>query len=389
MVDAVINLCTSFIIQVWVFRQAGRHLPEYNAYKLERNKNFLEMLQNPNDVAEVTMQPIRRYNLDAAILFSDILVVLQALGFEVAMPGGLGITVPNPITTVEDFHERMPKGRIDIHEKLPHVIQSVKLIKQQLQDNIPLIGFSGAPWTLMFYLLGGTSKKNKSIGSDWLQQHPAESTLLLERLTTVVIDYLSAQIDAGADIIQVFEAMGDFINPEHFHTFALPCLARIASELKRKYPEIPLMVFPKGASYSLEALQTAGYDVVTLDTQVDRSTIRSRLQAEWTRQQELTKQVGHNGIHSTEQECDSLDKTSGACIQGNFDVKLLRKGTADRPGLSVADIQHATKDMLCALGPQRLIANLGEGLTGTEDPVLVAAFIDAVHSMSAEMIAEI
>jgi len=346
------------------------------------------MLQNPNDVAEVTMQPIRRYNLDAAILFSDILVVLQALGFEVAMPGGLGITVPNPITSIEDFHTRMPKGRIDILEKLPHVIQSVKLIKQQLQDNIPLIGFSGAPWTLMFYLLGGTSKKNKTIGSDWLQQHPVESTLLLERLTTVVIDYLSAQIDAGADIIQVFEAMGDFINPEHFNTFAMPCLVRIASELKLKYPEIPLMVFPKGASYSLEALQTAGYDVVTLDTQVDRSTIRSRLQAEWTRQQEL-KQADHNGIHSTEQVCDTLDSTTGACIQGNFDVQLLRKGTTDSPGLSVADIQHATKEMLRALGPQRLIANLGEGLTGAEDPLLVAAFIDAVHSMSAEMINEI
>lgn len=345
------------------------------------------MLQDPNDVAEVTMQPIRRYNLDAAILFSDILVVLQALGFEVAMPGGLGITVPNPITSVEDFHARMPVDRIDIHEKLPHVIQSVKLIKQQLEDRIPLIGFSGAPWTLMFYLLGGTSKKNKTVGSDWLQRHPIESTQLLDRLTTIVIDYLSAQIDAGADIIQVFEAMGDFISIEHFHTFAMPCLTRIASELKLKHPDVPLMVFPKGASYSLEALQSAGYDVVTLDTEVDRNTIRGRLQAERAHQQEL-KQAKNNGIHSTALECVERDTTTGVCIQGNFDAKLLRKGTVDSPGHSVSDIQSATREMLRVLGPQRLIANLGEGLTGAEDPVLVAAFIDAVHSVSSEMIAD-
>lgn len=361
---------------MWVFRQAGRHLPEYNAYKVKRNRNFLELLQDPVDVAEVTMQPIRRYDLDAAILFSDILVVLQALGFEVAMPGGLGITVPNPIVSVEDMNQRMPAGRVDIHEKLPHVIRAVELIKQQLKDEIPLIGFSGAPWTLMYYLLGGTSKKNQAVGSDWLREHPRESAQLLDKLTTVVIDYLGAQVEAGADVLQVFEAMGDYLSAEDFDAFAMPCLARIAAELKAKYPHVPLMVFPKGASHSLEALQSAGYDVVTLDGQVDRSTIRGRLKGEAERQHASKNSAG-----------GATECAGGVCVQGNLDVKLLRKGTVDAPSLRPSDIHAATREMLRALGPQRLIANLGEGLTGAEDPELVKAFVDAVHSVSAELIA--
>lgn len=323
------------------------------------------------------MQPIRRYNLDAAILFSDILVVLQALGFEVAMPGGQGITVPHSIVSVEDMLKRMPAGRVDIHEKLPHVIRAVQLIKQQLKDEIPLIGFSGAPWTLMFYLLGGTSKKNKTVGSDWLREHPQESTYMLDKLTSVVIDYLGAQIEAGADILQVFEAMGDYLSAEDFDTFAMPCLARIAVELKLKYPHVPLMVFPKGAAHSLEALQTAGYDVVTLDSQVDRSTIRARLHAEAERQR-ASKNVGLGDVSNC---------AGGVCIQGNFDVKLLHRGTTGAPPVHTSDIHTATRVMLRALGPQKLIANLGEGLTGAEDPDLVKAFVDAVHSVSEELIA--
>ena len=311
------------------------------------------------------MQPLRRYNLDAAILFSDILVVLQALGFEVAMPGGLGITVPEPILSVEDMKKRMPLGLVDVRNKLAHVIRSVELIKQQLGDTVPLIGFSGAPWTLMYYLLGGTSKKNKSVGSDWLKQHPEEGTQLLDQLTAVVIDYLSAQVEAGVDVIQVFEAMGDYLDKEDFNAFAMPCLRRIAQEMKLRHPNIPIMVFPKGASHSLEALQTAGYDVVTLDAQVDRSTIRSRLLSEAT--------------------CQSIGQPA-ACIQGNFDVTLLRKGTSEMAALRRSAIYEATREMLVALEPQKLIANLGEGLTGSEDPELVAAFIDAVHDVSEELI---
>eukprot|EP01036_Dinobryon_divergens_P026912 gene26912-35608_t len=346
---------------VWVFRQAGRHLPEYNLYKKEKGKNFLELLNNPIDVAECTMQPIRRYNLDAAILFSDILVILQALGIEVSMPGGLGITVPNPILNPEDLHLRIPKA-LDVKSTLGHVIEAVSLIKQELKGSVPLIGFSAAPWTLMYYLLGGSSKKNQKVASYWLRNHPDDSKALLDLLTTIVIDYLSAQIEAGADLIQVFEAMGEYISPEDFDLWALPCLQKIASELKTLHPTVPLLVFPRGAGYAITSLQAAGYDVVSLDTRVDRKKSR----------QDLKTAFDATGSGS---------RKYPASVQGNLDVKLLEAGAA-----SEEELLKSTRLMLEELGTQRLIANLGEGLTGKEDPALVAAFIDGVHSISAEII---
>lgn len=395
--DLMIRAAKGEIVEktpVWVFRQAGRHLPEYMEYKKDKGKNFLEMLDDPVDVAECTMQPIRRYDLDAAILFSDILVILQALGMEVTMPGGVGIQVPSPIASPQEFYDRIPL-QIDVSVQLKHVVDAVKLIKEELKGKVPLIGFSAAPWTLMYYMLGGSSKKNQEVASSWLKENPTESKLIMDLLTNVVIDYLSAQIQAGADMVQVFEAMGMFISEEDFYEWALPSMKTIATTLKAKHPDVPLMVFPRGACYSIVALQQSGYDVVTLDTEAERQSSRAL----------LDQNVSPSAAKWSPGLVISAEGTAGLCkgargaasIQGNFDVKLLERlptqateATEDTEietvDMRVKTVKAATRDMLTAFGPQKLIANLGEGLTGKEDPIFVGAFIDAVHSISEELI---
>lgn len=346
-------------VPVWLFRQAGRHLPEYTAYKEKTNKNFLELLQYPEDVAECTMQPVRRYDLDAAILFSDILVIAEAFGIDVEMPGGVGILVPKPLASPAEVESRLPK-EVDVKDKLSHVLESVSLIRKKLVEegrDIPLIGFSAAPWTLMFYMVGGSSKKNKELGEKWLVEHPEESQELLRRLTKVVIDYLSAQVEAGAHMLQVFEAMGMMITPPSFEKYAFPCMVEIAAELKRRHPDVPLLVFPRGACYANTMLQEAGYDVVTMDCETDVSETRTKL---------ASSPFG------------PYLKDQPAAIQGNLDPAVLRS----KLGSDVDAVKEATRALFRDAGVQGLIANLGEGLRGDEDPELVTALVDFIHSES-------
>lgn len=348
---------------LWLFRQAGRHLPEYQQYKKQKGKNFLELLADPESVAECTMQPIRRYPVDAAILFSDILVVPEALGVEVTMPGGVGIQVPHPLKEPEEVAIRLPAVEHItsefIREKLGHVLEAVKAIRRQMREegkSIPLIGFSAAPWTLLFYMVGGTSQKNTSIGVEWLEKHPVESQKLLDLLTKVVIEYMSAQVEEGCHMLQIFEAMGMMIDDAKFERYALPCLATMGRTLKDRYPDTPLMVFCRGKCNLNDKVAALGYfDVITIDGSVDRSKVR-----------------------------DIIGRS--VSLQGNYDPRELIPDTENTK--SPETVRQTAKQMLEELGPERLIANLGEGLGGKESPELVQAFVDAIHEESAVIISK-
>merc|ERR1711957_37916 len=243
-----------------------------------------------------------------------------------------------------------------VSEKLGFVTESIGLILQKMKEegfDIPLIGFSGAPFTLLHYMIGGSSRKNTDISKKWFKEHPEASRKLLDVLTNTIIEYMAAQVEAGAHMLQLFEAMGMMLEEEDFEEFALPCLESICKVLKRRYPDVPLMVFRRGACFANEKLSRMGFDVVTIDGSVDRN--------------EAREAVG--------------DRTG---LQGNYDPKELIFAN----GKTVDTVKESAKKMLKDLGPQRLIANLGEGLGGKESPTLVKAFIDAIHEESELMISD-
>lgn len=344
---------------VWLFRQAGRHLPEYQAYKERLNKNFLELLADPVAVAECTMQPLRRYPLDAAILFSDILVLVEALGIPITMPGGVGIQVPEPLKDPSEVESRLvATDKLTsswVQEHLCHVLSAVRQIRTQMTTesiSVPLIGFSAAPYTLLYYMIGGSSKKNTDIGTKWLAEHPKESQQLLDKLTKLVIEYMSAQVENGCHMLQIFEAMGMMIDDENFEKFALPCLATIGKELQARHPQVPIMVFARGACQMNKKLADLKcFNVITIDGSVDRGTVR--------------------GIVGPD-----------ACLQGNYDPAELIPDN----GKTAETVRASTKQLLRDLGTQKLIANLGEGLGGKESPELVDIFVKAIHEESEAMI---
>ncbi len=255
---------------------------------------------------------------------------------------------------------RLPSS-IDVRVSLAHVLESVRRINATIaaeKRNVPLIGFSAAPWTLMYYMVGGSSKRGTDRGMRWLREHPADSRALLALLTDVVIEYMSAQADNGAHMLQLFEAMGEHIAAPEFNAFAMPCIERIAAELKKRHPNIPLLGFARDAMYSLPSLQAAGFNVVTLDLSAGRQASRQLLAAE----------AATRGAQP-------------AAVQGNIDPAILLAGSSD------AAIEEAVRQLLSDLGPQRLIANLGAGLGGKEEPAKVAKLVDSIHAISKEMIA--
>lgn len=258
-------------IPVWIMRQAGRYLPEY--LKIREKVSFLELCKTPELAAEVTIQPVRLIGVDAAIIFSDILVVPEAMGLELTIDEGKGPVIHNPVT---DLHSIKRLRHFDPEIELKYVLDAIRLTKNQLQGEVPLIGFSGAPWTLLTYIVEGRTGKNFSKTKTFIFNNRELAHHLLNLITDNVIDYLKAQIKAGVDIIQVFDSWAGVLSPHHFEEFSLYYLNKIIEEIKPKF-DLPIILFAKGANHSLEKIAYSGCDVVGIDWTIEMKDVKSRI----------------------------------------------------------------------------------------------------------------
>ncbi|XP_028938839.1 uroporphyrinogen decarboxylase isoform X1 [Ornithorhynchus anatinus] len=329
---------------VWCMRQAGRYLPEFRETRAARD--FFSTCRSPEACCELTLQPLRRFPLDAAIIFSDILVVPQALGMEVTMVPGKGPTFPSPLREEEDL-ERL-RSKVDVAAELGYVFRAITLTRHRLAGRVPLIGFAGAPWTLMTYMVEGGGSNTMAQAKRWLYQRPQASHRLLRQLTDVLVPYLVGQVAAGAQALQLFESHAGHLGPALFSSFALPYIRGIAKRVRAGLQEaglapVPMIIFAKDGHFALEELAQAGYEVVGLDWTMAPSLARER--------------VG-----------------KAVTLQGNLDPCALYA--------SKEEIGQMVSQMLAAFGPQRHIANLGHGLYPDMDPAHVGAFVEAVHHQS-------
>ncbi|XP_058979583.1 uroporphyrinogen decarboxylase-like isoform X1 [Musca domestica] len=327
-------------VPVWVMRQAGRYLPEFQEVRKEHD--FFTVCRTPELACEVTMQPLRRFDLDASIIFSDILVIPQAFGMTVEMHPGVGPVFPEPLQTPADLAKLKPEGAV---ERLSYVGDAITMMRHMLDGKVPLLGFTGAPWTLMGYMIEGGGSKTMSKAKAWLKNYTDDSKKLLDMLASSIVDYLEMQVKAGAQMVQVFESSAEHLSKEEFLTWCAPYLKDIASKLKQRLSEqniplVPMTIFAKGAGHSLAEQATFGYDVISLDWTVDP--------------EEARKQVGPN-----------------ITLQGNLDPQDLYK--------TPEEIRELATTMVRKFGKTRYIANLGHGITPQTPIVSMEVFVDAVH----------
>ncbi|MEN8424221.1 uroporphyrinogen decarboxylase [Acinetobacter junii] len=330
---------------VWMMRQAGRYLPEYRATRSQAG-DFLSLCKNTEFACEVTLQPLRRYELDAAILFSDILTVPDALGLGLYFETGEGPKFHKTVRTEQDV-ANLPK--LNSKSDLAYVMNAVSTIRSALGGQVPLIGFSGSPWTLATYMVEGSSSKEFRFTKNMMYAQPEVLHALLDHLADSVIDYLNAQIDAGAQAIQIFDSWGGALAHREYVEFSLNYMTKIIAGLQREKDgrRIPIIVFTKGGGQWLETMLTTGADAFGLD---------------WTTPLYTAREVV-NGR---------------AALQGNLDPAVLYG--------SAASIEKSVKAMLDDAyknGEKTgYIANLGHGITQWVDPAQPKIFVDTVHEYS-------
>ncbi|MGA0301766.1 MAG: uroporphyrinogen decarboxylase [Paracoccaceae bacterium] len=322
---------------IWMMRQAGRYLPEYRATRAEAG-DFLSLCYNSDLAAEVTLQPIRRYGFDAAILFADILLLPQALGADLWFETGEGPRL-STITREEEFTTL--KGIDDIHDTLAPIYETVRILSRELPKETTLIGFAGAPWTVATYMIAGRGTPDQGPAHALKAENRALFEKIIDRLTRSTVEYLAQQIEAGAEVVKLFDSWAGSLEGQDFHDFALTPAKQIIAALKARYPDVPIIAFPREAGNNYIGFAKAtGADCVAVDNSVS---------PEWVAE--------HVQIHG--------------CVQGNLKSSHMVSG-----GQALID---ETRHIVAALSKGPHIFNLGHGITPDADPENVQIMIDTVR----------
>lgn len=330
------------ITPIWLMRQAGRYLPEYRQVRTQA-KSFMQLCKTPELACEVTLQPIRRYPLDAAIIFSDILTIPDAMGLGLDFIENEGPVFARPIGSLADVKALR---RPIIERDLNYVMQAIKLVCQELANKIPLIGFAGSPWTIATYMIEGRASKNFSLIKKWLYTQPDYLHQLLALLADTIAEYLTAQIAAGVQTVMLFDTWGGILTPQHYQAFSLHYMQRIITILRQQpsTQNIPIILFTKNGGQWLENMVDTGCNALGLDWMTDIGEARQR--------------VGKN-----------------MALQGNLDPAVLYA--------SATRIEEEVEKIFDRYGSNRegLIFNLGHGIQPDTPPESVAVLVEAVHRL--------
>lgn len=318
---------------VWMMRQAGRYLPDY--IRLRKKYDFFTRVKTPELACEITLQPVDQVGVDAAIIFSDILVVIEAMGLEVRLEENKGPYLPVTISEVKDIDRLQVAGA---EENLHYVYEAIRLTKNNLGGRVPLIGFAGAPFTILCYMIEGKGSKQFDKARQFCYSNPEAANKLLQKITDVTIPYLTRQVTAGADAVQLFDSWSGILGPEEFNIFSLPYLIQITNALSKV---APVILFPKGSWYALEELSKTNASAIGID---------------WCVSPEFARESTKNRI----------------TLQGNFDPSKLM--------LPVPQIISEVKKMIDSFGTNKYIANLGHGILPHIPVEHAKAFVDAVKN---------
>jgi len=317
---------------VWLMRQAGRYLPDFMT--LKKKYDFFTRCETPELATEITLMPFKEIDVDAAILFSDILVVLKAMNIPVEMKDNVGPWLPNPISSEKDIEKVIIP---EIEERLGYVLEAIKMSKKALNNKVPLIGFAGAPWTLFCYAVQGQGSKTFDKAKALCFSHPEWAQKLLQKITTTTIAYLKAKVEAGANAIQIFDSWGGLLSPNDYAIFSFPYIQQIIDALKDK---TFVIVFAKGCAFSLKNLSKSGVSALGIDWNCSIKYAR--------------------------------EQTGEITLQGNYDPTRLFS--------PVSQIKKDVKNLIDVFGKNRYIVNLGHGILPNTPVESAKTFVDAVKS---------